>query len=31
MIRDWADSQAEQQRDIKRLLERLGREDVHGA
>jgi hypothetical protein len=27
MIRDWADSQAEQQRDIKRLLERLGRED----
>jgi hypothetical protein len=29
MIRDWADSQAEQQRDIKRLLERLGREDVH--
>ncbi|HXW26765.1 MAG TPA: flagellar motor protein MotA [Xanthobacteraceae bacterium] len=31
MIRDWADSQAEQQRDIKRLLERLGREDVPGA
>jgi hypothetical protein len=31
MIRDWADSQAEQQRDIKRLLERFGREDVHGA
>jgi hypothetical protein len=29
MIRDWADSQAEQQRDIKSLLERLGREDVH--
>jgi hypothetical protein len=29
MIRDWADSQAEQQRDIKVLLERLGREDVH--
>jgi hypothetical protein len=29
MIRDWADSQAEQQRDIKGLLERLGREDVH--
>jgi hypothetical protein len=27
LIRDWADSQAEQQRDIKRLLERLGRED----
>src|SRR5246127_1768936 len=25
MIRDWADSQAEQQRDIKRLLERLAR------
>src|SRR5262249_817384 len=31
MIRDWADSQAEQQRDIKLLLERLGREDVHRA
>jgi hypothetical protein len=29
MIRDWADSQAEQQQDIKRLLERLGRQDVH--
>jgi len=29
MIRDWADSQAEQQREIKLLLERLGREDVH--
>src|SRR5215471_13416830 len=29
MIRDWADAQAEQQRDIKRLLERLGRQDVH--
>ena len=29
MIRDWADSQAEQQRDIKHLLERLGRQDVH--
>src|ERR1043165_8562731 len=27
MIRDWADAQAEQQRDIKLLLERLGRED----
>jgi hypothetical protein len=27
MIRDWADSQAEQQRDIKLLLERLGRQD----
>ena len=29
MIRDWADSQAEQQRDIKNLLERLGRQDAH--
>src|SRR6266571_486505 len=29
MIRDWADAQAEQQRDIKRLLERLAREDLH--
>ncbi len=29
MIRDWADSQAEQQREIKRLLERLAREDIH--
>ncbi len=29
MIRDWADAQAEQQRDIKRLLERLAREDAH--
>jgi hypothetical protein len=29
MIRDWADSQAEQQQDIKRLLERLGHQDVH--
>jgi hypothetical protein len=29
MIRDWADSQAEQQQDIKRLLERLSRQDVH--
>jgi hypothetical protein len=27
MIRDWAESQAEQQQDIKRLLERLGRQD----
>jgi hypothetical protein len=27
MIRDWADSQAEQQQDIRRLLERLGRQD----
>jgi hypothetical protein len=31
MIRDWADAQAEQQRDIKRVLERLAREDVHRA
>src|SRR5712691_9425652 len=29
MIRDWADSQAEQQRDVKRLLEHLAREDIH--
>ncbi|MBV9427258.1 MAG: flagellar motor protein MotA [Bradyrhizobiaceae bacterium] len=29
MIRDWAESQAEQQQDIKRLLERIGRQDVH--
>src|SRR5262245_6392379 len=29
MIRDWADAQAEQQREIQRLLERIGREDVH--
>ena len=28
MIRDWVDSQAEQQREIKTLLERLTREDV---
>jgi MotA/TolQ/ExbB proton channel family len=28
MIRDWVDSQAEQQREIKLLLERLGREKV---
>jgi hypothetical protein len=28
MIRDWVDSQAEQQREIKLLLERLAREDV---
>jgi len=28
MIRDWADSQAEQQREIKQLLERLARENV---
>jgi len=29
MIRDWADSQAEQNRDIRRLLEILVREDVN--
>jgi hypothetical protein len=28
MIRDWVDSQAEQQRDIRRLLEKLAREDA---
>ena len=28
MIRDWADAQSEQQRDIKSLLERLARENV---
>jgi hypothetical protein len=28
MIRDWVDSQSEQQTEIKRLLERLAREDV---
>jgi hypothetical protein len=28
MIRDWVDSQAEQQREIKLLLERLAREKV---
>jgi hypothetical protein len=28
MIRDWAEAQAEQQHDIKRLLERIAREDV---
>ena len=28
MIRDWVDSQAEQHRDIRRLLERLVREGV---
>ncbi len=27
MIRDWADSQAEQQREVKRLLERIAHED----
>jgi gamma-glutamyl:cysteine ligase YbdK (ATP-grasp superfamily) len=29
MIRDWATTQAEQQREVKRLLQRLAREDVH--
>jgi hypothetical protein len=29
MIRDWVDAQAEQHRDIRRLLEMLVREDVH--
>src|ERR1051325_6497280 len=29
MIRDWAEAQAEQQREVQRLLERLGRQDVH--
>jgi hypothetical protein len=29
MIRDWVDSQAEQHRDIRRLLETLVRENVH--
>jgi hypothetical protein len=28
MIRDWVDSQSEQQTEIKRLLERIAREDV---
>jgi hypothetical protein len=28
MLRDWVESQSEQQRDIKRLLERLAREEV---
>jgi hypothetical protein len=28
MIRDWADTQAEQQREIRSLLERLARENV---
>jgi hypothetical protein len=28
MIRDWVESQAEQQRDIQRLLDRIAREDV---
>jgi hypothetical protein len=30
MIRDWVDSQSEQQTEIKRLLERLAREDIRG-
>ncbi len=29
MIRDWATAQAEQQREVKRLLQHLAREDVH--
>jgi hypothetical protein len=29
MIRDWADAQAHQQREVQRLLERIAREDVH--
>ena len=29
MIRDWATAQAEQQREMKRLLQHLAREDVH--
>jgi hypothetical protein len=29
MIRDWAEAQADQQRDIQRLLERIAREDIH--
>jgi hypothetical protein len=29
MIRDWAEAQAAQQNDIRRLLERIAREDVH--
>lgn len=28
MIRDWADSQAEQQREVKRLLERIAHDDA---
>jgi len=28
MIRDWVDSQADQQREIKQVLERLARENV---
>ena len=29
MIRDWADAQAHQQREVQRLLERIAREDAH--
>ena len=29
MIRDWVDAQAEQHRDIRKLLEILVRENVH--
>src|SRR5436853_1411312 len=29
MIRDWADAQAHQHREVQRLLERIAREDVH--
>jgi hypothetical protein len=29
MIRDWVDSQAEQQREIKKLLEVMVRENVN--
>ena len=29
MIRDWAKNQAHEQRDIRRLLEMLVRENVH--
>ncbi len=29
MIRDWADAQADQSREIRRLLEVLARESVH--
>ena len=29
MIRDWVDAQAEQQREVKRLLEIMARENVH--
>src|SRR5437868_3580578 len=29
MIRDWADAQAHQQREVQRLLERIAHEDVH--